>query len=175
MGYNGDEERERDQEQLDRDTKQRYESRRKRNQAPLACFVRGDGLMVPGLMRFRIRTVPIQKCTHVVYSYLETDNKTGEFIFRKRGTQQEREVLRKLAALKKSNPDLKVLFSYGGGAHVNSLLNRLRSKQDMDKMVEAVNSLIRSNDLDGVNFHLEGPGPSICKGDDVDKFLQFIK
>ncbi|XP_077512932.1 putative chitinase 10 [Amblyomma americanum] len=162
------------EEHLREDERLRHRAR-SREPPPLVCFVRGEGFKQYGTMNFVVNSVPIEKCTHVVYSYLETDNTTGKFIFRKKGLINDRVVLKKMALLKKINPTLKVLFSYGGGAQINSLLKRLRTEEDVDNLVETIDALIRSNDLDGVNFHLEGPGPSVCSKRGAYMVLNFIK
>lgn len=161
--------------ELEKDRQEREDDRVRVKQAPLVCFLRGDGLTQTGVMRFPLRTIPSDKCTHIVYSFLETDNKTGELLYRKRGVHMEKAILKRLAAMKKRRPDLKVLVSYGGGAHWNSLLNRLRSERDEAMLVKELDTVMRNMNLDGINFHLEGPGPSTCNKDDVEKFYNFIR
>ncbi|XP_077512930.1 chitotriosidase-1-like [Amblyomma americanum] len=161
-------------EKLAEDERRRILSRRQ-EEAPLVCFVRAVGFERTGTRRFKAGAVPADKCTHVVYSYLETDNKTGEFVFHKRGHKDEKDIIRELVNLKHDNRRLKVLFSYGGGAHVKSLLKCLRNDKDEKHLVDTIFSWINSLGLDGVNFHLERPGPFISVEKDVEKILQFIK
>ncbi|XP_065306492.2 endochitinase-like [Dermacentor albipictus] len=164
-----------EQVKLDRDREFREKERSSAKQAPLVCFLRGDGFTHTGAMRFPLNTIPKNKCTHIVYSYLETDNKTGNLLFRKKGLHEEKALLRKLASMKNKRRHLKVLYSYGGGAHWSSLLNRLRSDKDMKKLIKELDMLLREKRLDGINFHLEGPGPSSCSKNDADRVLQFIR
>lgn len=148
---------------------------RRHDPAPLVCFLRGKAFARRGVWRFTAGSVPIDMCTHVVYSFLETDNHTGEFIFRKHGVEKDDGILESLVSLKERKPKLKVLFSYGGGAHTNSLLKQLHSKDAQKKMVDRIFHLITKFDLNGVNFHLEGPAPSVCDKEKAIKILKFIK
>lgn len=148
---------------------------RRHDPAPVVCFIRGRAFARPGSLRFTAGTVPLNMCTHIVYSFLETNNKTGKYIFRKRGGDREDAILRSLVSLKKRKRNLKFLFSYGEGAHTNSLLNQLRSKQSQATFVHSTLVLLRYLGLDGVNFHLEGPAPSVCNKEKAMKILQFIR
>lgn len=148
---------------------------RSKQRAPLVCFVRYDGFMKSGVMRFAVNGIPVKKCTHVVYSYLETDNRTGEFLYPTRGPLSQTDIEKDVALLKRHQPKLKVLYSYGGGAHTMSMLNRLRTKKDEEKLFKTIDSLVKPLKFDGVNLHLEGPGPSICNKKSFDKILSFIK
>ncbi|XP_065306483.2 probable chitinase 10 isoform X2 [Dermacentor albipictus] len=148
---------------------------RSKQRAPLVCFVRYDGFMKSGVMRFAVRGIPVKKCTHVVYSYLETDNRTGELLYRKTGPLSQADIEKDVALLKRRQPKLKVLYSYGGGAHTNSMLNRLSTKTDEEKLFRTLDSLVKPGKFDGVNLHLEGPGPSICNKESFNKILNFIK
>ncbi|XP_050044314.2 probable chitinase 10 isoform X2 [Dermacentor andersoni] len=148
---------------------------RSKQPAPLVCFVRYDGFMNSGVMRFTVQGIPVKKCTHVVYSYLETDNRTGEFLYRKMGPLSQADIEKDVALLKRRQPKLKVLYSYGGGAHTMSMLNRLSTKNDEEKLFRTLDSLVEPGKFDGVNLHLEGPGPSICNKESFNKILNFIK
>lgn len=166
-----DEERDLDQDEREPDI---GESRRP-DPAPVVCFIRGRAFARPGSLRFTAGTVPLNMCTHIVYSFLETDNKTGNYIFRKQGGDREDAILRSLVSLKKRKRNLKVLFSYGEGAHTNSLLNQLHSKQAQATFVHRTRALLSYFGLDGVNFHLEGPAPSVCNKEKARKILEFIQ
>lgn len=156
---------------------QKYHRKESRHDdiAPVVCFIRGSAFARRGSLRFREDTVPVKECTHIVYSFLETKNDTGHYIFRKRGVNKEDETLQLLVRLKERKRQLKVLFSYGEGAHANSLLKQLRSKETQEGFVERTVKVISYLGLDGVNFHLEGPGPSVCDKRKWTKILNFIK
>ncbi|KAK8770270.1 hypothetical protein V5799_013265 [Amblyomma americanum] len=151
--------------------------RKKNERAPLACFVRAEAFERSGAQRFTVRTLPADRCTHIIYSYLETDNNTGEFMFRKRGQRGDMEILEDIGKLKRDSrsTNVKVLFSYGGGAHVQSLLNRIRDDKKANELVERIKSLLSKAKIDGINFHLEGPGPQVCKDDEIMTILKFFK
>uniref|UniRef100_A0A224YVL7 Chitinase n=1 Tax=Rhipicephalus zambeziensis TaxID=60191 RepID=A0A224YVL7_9ACAR len=146
-----------------------------KQRAPVVCFVRYGGFGKSGAMRFSVDGIPVKKCTHVVFSYLETNNYTGDFLYRKTGTLSLREMKKDVASLKQRNKNIKVLYSYGGGAHVNSMLNRLRNRNAQAKLIDTIDSLVKPDIFDGVNLHLEGPGPSICNKEHFDRILTFIK
>ncbi|KAL3219925.1 hypothetical protein MRX96_005676 [Rhipicephalus microplus] len=72
-------------------------------------------------------------CSHLVYSYVESDNKTGSLIFRYRGGTGEKNILRNMGMMQHdtSATELRTLVSYGGGAHLQSLLKRVWDPQRM--------------------------------------------
>ncbi|XP_077512933.1 chitinase-3-like protein 1 [Amblyomma americanum] len=167
---------EEDDEDDKEDDDQRTESRRN-ERAPLVCFLRGEGFERKGVQKFTLRSLPLAKCTHIVYSFLETDNNTGEFIYRKRGNKGEKKILDDLTRVKLNSrgKHVNTLVSYGSGAHVQSLLNRIRDGKKLDQLVRHIKNTLRWLGLDGINFHLEGPGPAPCKQEDVMTILKFIK
>lgn len=145
--------------------------------APLVCFVRGEQFHRPGMKPFDLKSLPLEKCTHIVYSFLETDNNTGELMFRKRGGKDENDILKELSKLKEHSKGkhLKILFSYGAGAHTQSLMKQIRDEGKLQSMVNHIAWWLEKLNLDGVNFHLEGPGPSVCKRKEIIIILKFIK
>ncbi|KAH7965339.1 hypothetical protein HPB49_006084 [Dermacentor silvarum] len=145
--------------------------------APVVCFIRANGFERRGVRRYSLRSLPIHKCTHFIYSYVETDNKSGEILYRKRGHLGEKTILRELGRIRHdtSAKDIRTLVSYGAGAHVQSLLNRIRDDKGADELVRRIKSMLETFGLDGINFHLEGPGPLVCKQEDIMTILKFIK
>ncbi|KAL3219927.1 hypothetical protein MRX96_005678 [Rhipicephalus microplus] len=77
----GDEEHERDLDYHDEYKREMLSKQR----APLVCFVRYEGFGRYGVMRFSVDSIPVEECTHVIFSYLETDNCTGGFLYPKTG------------------------------------------------------------------------------------------
>ncbi|XP_054932716.1 endochitinase-like [Dermacentor andersoni] len=155
---------------------ERAESRRD-ERAPLVCFVRGEQFHRSGMKPFDVKSLPLEKCTHIVYSFLETDNTTGELMFRKRDGKDEKDILKELSNLKhhSKGKHLKVLFSYGAGAHTQSLMKQIHDEGKLQRMVDHIAWWLEKLDLDGVNFHLEGPGPPVCKRKEIITILKFIK
>lgn len=150
---------------------------RKDARAPLVCFVRGEQFHRLGMQPFNLKSLPLEKCTHIIYSFLETDNKTGELIFRKRDGKDEKDILTELSKLKHDpkGKHLKILFSYGAGAHTQSLMNQIHDDHKLEKLVKHIAWWLEKLHLDGVNFHLEGPGPEVCKRNEIITILKFIK
>ncbi|KAK8769378.1 hypothetical protein V5799_014157 [Amblyomma americanum] len=136
--------------------------------APVVCFIRGEGFQRRGASRFSLRSLPLDKCTHFVYSYLETDNKTGQFLFH---------ILDEMGNLRLTTGKnhLRNLVSYGGGAHVQSLLNRIRDDRKAEDLINEIKFWLSELGIDGINFHLEGPGPPVCKPAEIETILNFIK
>lgn len=159
---------------IEKEVSVRIHSRRF-DEAPLVCFLRNEAFGRSGTLRFTMDSVPVTKCTHVVYSYLETRKGSTDFKFRKIGGVGEKDLLQSLADLKQNYPKLKVMFSFGNGHHMSRLLELIGSNEDRDSLAKSIADLVRKYNLDGVNFHLEGPGRSVCDKRDVLKVLSFIK
>ncbi|KAL1417451.1 hypothetical protein MTO96_000552 [Rhipicephalus appendiculatus] len=150
---------------------------REDERAPLVCFIRGEQFHRSGMPAFNLKSLPLEKCTHIIYSFLETDNKTGELMFRKRNGKDERDILKELVKLKHDpkGKHLKILFSYGAGAHTQSLMNQIGDNRKLEKLAKHISWWLWHLNLDGVNFHLEGPGPQVCKKHEIIAILKFIK
>lgn len=159
------------------DSKHKLSKRRVDERAPLVCFVRGEQFHRSGMPAFNLKSIPLEKCTHIIYSFLETDNKTGNLIFRKRDGKDEKDILKELSQLKHDpkGKHLKILFSYGAGAHTQSLMNQIGDDGKMKKFVKHIAWWLDQLHIDGVNFHLEGPGPQVSKKHEMITILKFIK
>ncbi|KAK8786603.1 hypothetical protein V5799_023622 [Amblyomma americanum] len=70
---------------------------------------------------------------------------------------------------------LRNLVSYGGGAHVQSLLNRIRDDRKAEDLINEIKFWLSELGIDGINFHLEGPGPPVCRPAEIETILNFIK
>lgn len=151
--------------------------RRSNQQAPVVCFIKGEGFERKGIRKYSFTNLPLSKCTHFIYSYVETDNKSGEILYRKRGNLGEKTILRELGRLRHdtSAKEIRTLVSYGAGAHVQSLLNRVRDEKKAQKLIDDIKFMLEKFGLDGINFHLEGPGPITCKQEDIMTIAKFVK
>ncbi|KAL3219930.1 hypothetical protein MRX96_005681 [Rhipicephalus microplus] len=127
------------------DSKHKLSKRRVDERAPLVCFVRGEQFHRSGMPAFNLKSIPLEKCTHIIYSFLETDNKTGNLIFRKRDGKDEKDILKELSQLKDDpkGKHLKILFSYGAGAHTQSLMNQIAKKHEMITILKFIKTLRR--------------------------------
>ncbi|KAL1417449.1 hypothetical protein MTO96_000551 [Rhipicephalus appendiculatus] len=164
-------------EQKDKDDDWERTRRRNNQRAPVVCFIKGDGFERRGVRKYSLTNLPLNKCTHFIYSYVETDNKTGNILYRRKGNLGEKTILRELGRLRHdtSAKEIRTLVSYGGGAHVQSLLNRIRDDKNAQKLIDDIKSMLEQFGLDGINFHLEGPGPITCKQDDINTIVKFIQ
>ncbi|XP_037508632.2 endochitinase-like [Rhipicephalus sanguineus] len=164
-------------EQKDKDDDWERTRRRNNQRAPVVCFIKGDGFERRGVLKYSLTNLPLHKCTHFIYSYVETDNNSGEILYRKKGNLGEKTILRELGRLRHdtSAKEVRTLVSYGAGAHVQSLLNRIRDDKKAQKLIDDIKSMLEQFGLDGINFHLEGPGPLLCKQDDIMTIIKFIQ
>ncbi|XP_054932714.1 endochitinase-like [Dermacentor andersoni] len=173
----GDNSNDKDANKRDKEDERERIRARSNQRAPVVCFLRGDGFERSGVRRYSLRSLPIHMCTHFIYSYVETDNKSGDILYRRKGNMGEKTILRALGRIRHDTnaKEIKTLVSYGAGAHVQSLLNRIRDDNEANKLVNRIKSMLETFGLDGINFHLEGPGPLVCKQEDIRTIVKFIK
>ncbi|KAG0427689.1 hypothetical protein HPB47_025274, partial [Ixodes persulcatus] len=142
--------------------------------AIIACYLEKMALERRGMNAFVIPAIPTELCTHVVYSYLKVDQRSGRLVFRTFDYSTDMSSLRKLYYLKRSNSDLKLIITYGNGKNAGELMRVIGSRRRRDEFVDSTVLLILRFGFDGLNLHWEGPGPSICKPN-LDKLYRFLK
>ena len=122
-----------------------------------------------------IKQFPIDKITHIIYSFLKMQNDTLTF---RDSTQQAN--VQQLVELKKNHPQLKVMVSiggWGGCAYCSDLFAKEEQRQNFAKTAVA---LFKQYGIDGLDLDWEYPGIEGFPGHkydpaDKDNFTALIK
>ncbi|RPA79579.1 glycoside hydrolase [Ascobolus immersus RN42] len=107
--------------------------------------------------------LPLGVYTHLNYAFATINPDTFEVLL---PTQKDVDLLKRLVALKRADPDLKVLIAIGGwtfndpGQPTQPVFSDLaRSEENQRKFFRSLITFMATYDLDGVDLDWEYPGP----------------
>jgi len=99
-----------------------------------------------------IRQYPVQKLTHIIYSFLKLQNDTLTF-----HNDQQKTTLQQLVALKKDYPQLKIMVSVGGWSGCAPCSDLFASAQHRETFAKTTVALFRQFGVDGLDLDWEYP------------------
>jgi chitinase len=102
---------------------------------------------------FDPESLPLQKLTHIIFSFTEVIGNEMKFKNDSSGL-----LLKKLVEMKKTNPHLKVMIACGGWGGSGGFSEMSRTPETRKKFVESVVSFIKEYKLDGLDIDWEYPG-----------------
>ena len=122
-----------------------------------------------------IKQYPIDKLTHIIYSFLKIQNDTLTF-----HNQEQENTVRQLAALKATNPQLKIMVSVGGWSGCSFCSDLFASDKHRKNFAKTTTALFKKYGIDGLDLDWEYPaieGYPGHKYDAADKnnFTELIK
>lgn len=99
-----------------------------------------------------IKQYPIEKLTHIIYSFLHLKNDTLTF-----GSEQQRSNLMQLVELKKTYPQLKVMVSLGGWGGCEPCSALFASPEHRNTFAQTTVDLFKEYQIDGLDLDWEYP------------------
>ncbi len=122
-----------------------------------------------------ITQYPIDKLTHIIYSFLKIQNDTLTF-----HNEGQENTVRQLVALKKTYPQLKIMVSVGGWGGCSFCSNLFASAQHRQNFAKTTATLFKQYGIDGLDLDWEYPaieGYPGHKYDSADRnnFTELIK
>ena len=102
---------------------------------------------------FHPETLPLDKLTHIIFSFTEVIGNEMKFENDSSGL-----MLKALVAEKKKHPHLKVMIACGGWGGSGGFSEMSRSVENRRKFVESVSGFIKEYKLDGLDIDWEYPG-----------------
>lgn len=122
-----------------------------------------------------ITQYPVDKLTHIIYSFLKIQHDTLTF-----HNQNQENTVRQLVALKKTNPQLKIMVSVGGWGGCSFCSDLFASAEHRINFARTTVALFKKYSIDGIDLDWEYPaieGYPGHKYDAVDKnnFTELIK
>lgn len=123
----------------------------------------------------KIKQYPLQKLTHLIYSFLRLQNDTLTF-----RNDQQRNTVMQLVELKKRFPHLKIMVSIGGWGGCAPCSSLFASEEQRDTFAETAVSLLKEYHIDGLDLDWEYPAIEGYPGhqydsSDRDHFTALIK
>ena len=118
---------------------------------------------------------PVQKLTHIIYSFLRFQNDTLGFF-----NEQQRYSLQQLAMLKKEDPKLKIMVSIGGWGGCASCSDLFATEEQRNVFARTTVEFLKQNEIDGLDLDWEYPAMEGYPGhkyDTADKahFTELVK
>jgi chitinase len=100
------------------------------------------------------KAIDAKKLTHINYAFVDVKDSMAWLTNRATDTIN----FRKLARLKKDNPDLKILISIGGWAWSENFSDAVLTESSRKKFATSSTAIVEAHDLDGVDIDWEYPG-----------------
>lgn len=129
---------------------------------------------VAGWTGFDVSKVNPNKLTHINYAFANIVN--GEVRFEK---DYDVDNIEKLLALKKQNPDLKILYSIGGWVWSDQFSNAAMNDKNRKLFAQSAIKIMLQNKLDGIDLDWEYPGQraedNIYRPSDKENFTRLLK
>jgi chitinase len=107
----------------------------------------------PNRGNFHPETLPLDKLTHIIYSFTEVIDNEMKFVRDTSGI-----MLRTLVEQKKNNPHLKVMIACGGWGGSGGFSEMARTIENRKKFIESVVAFLKEYKLDGLDIDWEYPG-----------------
>ncbi len=107
----------------------------------------------PHWRNFHPETLPLNKLTHIIFSFTEVIDNEMKFPDDTTGM-----MLKGLTAERKKHPNLKVMVACGGWSGSGGFSEMSRTPENRKKFVESVSKFIKEYKLDGLDIDWEYPG-----------------
>lgn len=122
-----------------------------------------------------IQQYPVQKLTHIIYSFLKLQNDTLTF-----HNEQQKQTLQQLVLLKKEHLQLKVMVSIGGWSGCAPCSDLFASPEHRRSFAKTTVALFKQYNIDGLDLDWEYPAIEGFPGhkydkQDKDNFTELVK
>ncbi|XP_047998532.1 acidic mammalian chitinase-like isoform X1 [Leguminivora glycinivorella] len=130
-----------------------------------------------GKGRFGVSDLPTHLCTHIVYSFLTLDGTSGGIVAPKESTVEGKgNSVSDLIALKKKNPELKILAAIGGWNEASTNFSAVvNDKTKRALFVKNLYNYVDTNGFDGLDLDWEYPSQREGVASDKKKFVTLVK
>lgn len=99
-----------------------------------------------------IQQYPVNKLTHIIYSFLKMQNDTLTF-----HNDEQRKTLQQLVQLKKTNPQLKIMVSIGGWGGCAGCSDLFSSAAQRSRFAQTTVAFFKQYHVDGIDLDWEYP------------------